>query len=404
MSASINKAGSREVAIVGAGIGGLAAAIALRLAGYQPTVYEQAPHLGEVGAGLSLTPNAVKALDWLGVGEHVRQIADEPLQQLTCHYASGDLLVSFDRHNTREQYGAPYLQMHRADLHALLVERLRALAPDAIQIDHRLVEVSLSDDATSQGVSLRFENSAGREIERRVPAFIGADGLKSLVRRTLWQVEPPAYSGFVAWRGLAEASQIQAELSEGSKVFAGPGRLFVRYPIRQGRLMNYVAFLKVAEPQGESWSQQGEVTELQALLVGFHSEVAAILAATPEGRCHKWGLYARTPLAQWSRGDVVLLGDAAHPMMPWFGQGAASALEDAVILGRCLQESTSMAEAADRFQRTRLERVSFIHRESQAGGERLTALHPERLRDSAVRNEDSLGLMSYDPVLGPLCA
>ncbi|NBX44389.1 MAG: hypothetical protein EBR00_04945 [Gammaproteobacteria bacterium] len=360
------------------------------------------PSLG--GSRRGVIANAVKALDWLGVGEHVRQIADEPLQQLTCHYASGDLLVSFDRHNTREQYGAPYLQMHRADLHALLVERLRALAPDAIQIDHRLVEVSLSDDATSQGVSLRFENSAGREIERRVPAVIGADGLKSLVRRTLWQVEPPAYSGFVAWRGLAEASQIQAELSEGSKVFAGPGRLFVRYPIRQGRLMNYVAFLKVAEPQGESWSQQGEVTELQALLVGFHSEVAAILAATPEGRCHKWGLYARTPLAQWSRGDVVLLGDAAHPMMPWFGQGAASALEDAVILGRCLQESTSMAEAADRFQRTRLERVSFIHRESQAGGERLTALHPERLRDSAVRNEDSLGLMSYDPVLGPLCA
>ncbi len=404
MSASIKTTDSREVAIVGAGIGGLAAAIALRLAGYQPTVYEQAAHLGEVGAGLSLTPNAVKALDWLGIGDRVRRIADEPLQQLTCHYASGDLLVSFDRRNTREQYGAPYLQMHRADLHALLVERLRALAPEAIQTNHRLVEISVSDEATSQGARLRFENSAGYEIDLQAPAVVGADGLKSLVRRTLWQVEPPAYSGFVAWRGLADASMIRAELSEGSKVFAGPGRLFVRYPIRQGRLMNYVAFLKVAEPQGESWSQQGEVTELQALLAGFHPEVAAILAATPEGRCHKWGLYARTPLAQWSRGNVVLLGDAAHPMMPWFGQGAASALEDAVILGRCLQDSTSMVEAADRFQRTRLERVSFIHRESQAGGERLTALHPERLRESAVRNEDSLGLMSYDPVLGPLCA
>lgn len=168
--------------------------------------------------------------------------------------------------------------------------------------------------------------------------------------------------------------------------------------------MNYVAFLKVAEPQGESWSQQGEATELQSLLAGFHPEVAAIIAATPKGRCHKWGLYAREPLAEWSCGGVILLGDAAHPMMPWFGQGAASALEDAVILGRCLNSSTSMSEVLERFQRNRLERVSFIHRESQAGGERLTALHPERLRDSAVRNEDSLGLMSYDPVLSPLCA
>ena len=388
---------NRDVAIIGAGIGGLSAAIALYQAGYRPTVFEQAHELGEVGAGLSLTPNAVKALDWLGVGESLRVIADEPMQQLTCHYESGELLVRFDRRQTREQYGAPYLQLHRADLHALLVRRLLELDPVGIQVGHRLVDIE-----QSSSVVLRFALPDGAIKEHVTTSVIGADGLKSLVRQSLWQAEPPAYSGFVAWRGLAEAVRIKVELSEGSKVFAGPGRLFVRYPIRQGRLINYVAFLRVTEPQSESWSQRGDIDELGSLLQGFHPEVHAILAATPNGRCHKWGLYAREPLTEWSRGDVVLLGDSAHPMMPWFGQGAASALEDAVILGRCVQASASLREAAGRFQRTRLPRVSFIHRESQAGGERLTAVHPERLRESAVRNEDSLGLMSYDPIGSPL--
>ena len=387
----------RDVAVIGAGIGGIAAAIALHRAGYRPLVFEQAAELREVGAGLSLTPNAVKALDWLGVGESLRVIADEPMEQLTCHYESGDLLVKFDRRQTREQYGAPYLQLHRADLHALLVQRLLELDPVAIQTGHRLVEIQ----QTSQ-VVLRFSLPQGDIKEYMIASVIGADGLKSLVRQSLWQAEPPAYSGFVAWRGLAEAARLKVDLSEGSKVFAGPGRLFVRYPIRQGRLVNYVAFLRVTEPEGESWSQRGDIDELGSLLQGFHPEVQAILAATPDGRCHKWGLYAREPLTEWSRGDVVLLGDSAHPMMPWFGQGAASALEDAVILGRCAEQSASLRTAADRFQRTRLPRVSFIHHESQAGGERLTALHPERLRDTAIRNEDSLGLMSYDPVLAAL--
>ena len=396
-----------SVAIVGAGIGGLAAALALHRAGVAARVHEQAPTLGEVGAGLSVTPNAVKALDWLGVGARVRELADEPPQQLTCHYASGDLLVGFDRSNTIAQYGAPYLQMHRADLHRVMLEQLLALDPQAVRTDRRLVAVDVAGagDVPVQDapVQLEFVDASGRRHLETATALIGADGLKSVARTAVCPSTPPVFGGFVAWRGLVPRTALGAlELSAGSKVFAGPGRLFVRYPVRHGSLINYVAFARAENWQREGWSQTGDIREAIEVLAGFHPEVHAILAATPGGMCHKWGLFAREPLPQWARGPLVLVGDAAHPMMPWFGQGAACALEDAVVLGRCVEATADIATAFRRFEATRHARVTQIHRESGHGGERLSGLHPERLREMPVRNEDSLGLFVHDPVREPL--
>lgn len=394
-----------NVVIVGAGIGGLATALALHRAGLRPRVYEQAAMLGEVGAGLSVTPNAVKALDWLGVGTALRAIADEPPQQLTCHFASGELLVGFDRSNTVLQYGAPYLQLHRADLHQILLERLRALDPDAVCTDRRFLSQT---GAGSPGEGIRADFIDGNGVVHAVSAdaLIGTDGLKSVVRESAFAVTPPEFGGFVAWRGLVPRAALEGrELSPGSKVFAGPGRLFVRYPVRHGALVNYVAFARAETWQREGWSQTGAIEETQRLFAGFHDEVQSILAATPGGRCHKWGLFGREPLPRWAKGTLVLLGDAAHPMMPWFGQGAASALEDAVVLGRCVASCNGeLAAAFRRFEATRHARVTRLHRESGLGGERLAGLHPEQLRDAPVRNEDSLGIFAHDPVNEELAA
>jgi len=386
------------VAIIGAGIGGLSAAIALHRAGLATRVFEQATDIGEVGAGLSLTPNAVKGLGWLGVRKAIETLADEPPQQITRHYESGEILVRFDRSDTVARYGAPYLQMHRADLHAVLLEHYREHCHGRVVTDRRLRSLQESGDA----VTLEFEGG----ITAHATAVIGADGLKSVTRRVCFGDDAPRFAGFVAWRGLVPQARLAAlDLSPGSAVFAGPGRLFVRYPVRHGALQNFVAFARVDTWAGESWSQTGDIAEPRAVLQGFHPEVHAILDAAPDGRCHKWGLFAREPLASWTRGGITLLGDAAHPMLPWFGQGAASAIEDAVVLGRCLLDSGTTAElgaAFARYERSRKARVGMLQRESAAGGERLVGMRPELLSNASIVNEDSLGIFAYDPVLDSL--
>lgn len=386
------------IAIVGAGIGGLAAGIALHRAGYAVEIFEQAAAIGEVGAGLSLTPNAMKALAWLGVEPAVRSLADEPPQQITRHYASGELLVRFDRSDTVARWGAPYLQIHRADLHAVLLRHFVTHCAGRVHTGRRLISLTNSETAAE----LSF--ASGETL--RAQAVIGADGLKSVVRRALFGDDAPRFERFVAWRGLVPRERLGAlEFSPGSAVFAGPGRLFVRYPVRHGALMNFVAFARVDAWAGESWSQTGDVAEPRAVLADFHPEVHAILDATPGGRCHKWGLFARDPLASWTLGPTTLLGDAAHPMLPWFGQGAASALEDAVVLGRCLLAAgtNETIDASFRnYERARLPRVTMLQHESAAGGERLVGMRPEMLSNASVVNEDSLGIFAYDPVCASL--
>ncbi len=385
-----------RIAIVGAGIGGLALALGLARAGKRLRVYEQAPELREIGAGVSLSPNAVKGLRYLGVGESLEALADEPPTQVTRHYANGKVLVNFRRHNTRGQLGAPYLQAHRADLHDLLRQGLATLQPDALVLDRELTAVS--KDAAGPYV-LRFADGsqAGADL------LVGADGLKSIVRRDVFSEPEPEFSGFVAWRGLVPRGELGVRQSRpGSMVFVAPGRMFVRYPVRQGELQNFVAFSRAGNWTAEGWSQTGDIDAVREVFSDFHDDARVVLRAFSGSRCHKWGLFSRQPLPQWVRGRATVLGDAAHPMLPWLGQGAAMAIEDAVILCRALIEFEETEEALRRYENARRERVLVIHRESLLGGDRLMQQDPDELARRPVVTEETLGLSHYDPATEPL--
>ena len=385
-----------EIAIVGAGIGGLALALGLARAGKRVRVYEQAPELREIGAGVSLSPNAVKGLRYLGVGERLEALADEPPTQVTRHYANGRVLVNFRRHNTREQLGAPYLQAHRADLHDLLRGGLAALQPDALVLDRELTAVS--QDSAGAYV-LKFAGGS----QARAELLVGADGLKSTVRREVFSESEPEFSGFVAWRGLVTRDALGAEQSRpGSMVFVAPGRMFVRYPVRHGKLQNFVAFSRAERWTAEGWSQTGDIGAVHEVFADFHDDARVVLRAFSGRRCHKWGLFSRRPLPRWVRGRATVLGDAAHPMLPWFGQGAATAIEDAVILCRALIGFEDAGEALRRYENARRERVTVIHRESLSGGDRLMQQDPDELARKPVVTEDTLGLSRYDPATEPL--
>ncbi|MEM1261295.1 MAG: FAD-dependent monooxygenase [Pseudomonadota bacterium] len=379
-----------RTAIVGAGIGGLCAAVGLARAGRAVSVYEQAGELGEVGAGISLAPNAVKGLRHLGLESKVEQLADEPLEQYTRHYQTGEPLVTIERHNTRAQLGAGYLQMHRADLHALLVDALRSLQPDAIKLGHRLSGV-----ANESGVAaLTFENGDKDEAD----VLIGADGLRSIVRESVFAARGGDYAGVVAWRGLVPTEVLGGyPLLDGSNVFVGPQRIFVRYPVRRGAVQNFVAFTREAEWAAEGWSQKGNRAALRSHFEDFHPEVLATIDGLGDASCYRWGLFERKPLERWVKGPVALLGDAAHPMLPWFGQGAATAIEDGVVLARSLIEAPTTHDGLVWYERARRERVTEIHHESSLGGERLLNAYKTLMKSEPVRTEDTLGMTLYDP-------
>lgn len=386
---------THEIAIVGAGIGGLCLALGLCRAGKRVTVFEQAPELTEVGAGISLSPNAVKGLRYLGIGDEVERLADEPRVQRTRHFKTGEVLVEIDRATTRAVLGAPYLQMHRADLHDVLSTALSKAQPDAVQLSCRLSGVSYD------GEVYRLAFADGRKATTGVLA--AADGLRSVIREQVFGETDAEFSGYVAWRGLLPMDRLDtSRWLDGGSVFVAPDRLFVRYPIRKNRIQNFVAFSTAKTWAAEGWSQTGETSDFRELFADFHTEVQDILREFRQPKVHKWGLFSRPPLPRWVSGSAAILGDAAHPMLPWFGQGAATAIEDAVVLARALIRFGCTERALLRYENARKDRANVMHTESLSGGERLMQADPYVLGRGPVKTEDTLGLTRYDPATAPL--
>jgi salicylate hydroxylase len=315
-----------RVLIAGAGIGGLTAALALRQAGVDPHVYEQASVLREVGAGVAISPNAVKVLHRLGLAEALRSVGVVSDSMDSRDWQTGALLGRVPLADAAvERWGAPFYHLHRADLHDAL---RAALGDQHITLGARCVAV----EQHNNGVTARFADGD----EATGDLLIGADGIHSIVREYVAGPDRPIWSRQISWRGLAPATvghEVGLEVRHHS--FWGPRKIFVCFYVSAGRLVNWVGNTQSDEDwHEESWSARGDRDEVLRLFAGWHPEVQALIAGTEQ--VFKWALFDRPPLENWTRGRVTLLGDAAHPMLPYMAQGASQSIEDAFILASCL--------------------------------------------------------------------
>jgi salicylate hydroxylase len=349
----------REVAVVGAGIGGLAVAAALLRRGIRVTVFEQSPELGEVGAGVMLTPNASRCLADFGILDEVAAEAVTPEWTRVRHGHTGEILSEAPVGDEyRGRFGVPFLCVHRADLHGALLRLVARLDPGCIRVGHRLVRIVEQRDK----VVLQFEGG----VEFVADATIGCDGIRSIVRGQLGFQESARFTGNVAWRGLVPADSLAlVDPANTMTIWASPTAHITEYSIRGGRLRNYVASAERSGWEIESWRIQVPSTEALAEFADWHPAVRELLGNTPEGGCFKWALFDRDPMERAASGRVALLGDAAHPMLPFMAQGAAMAIEDAIVLGRCWSGDASVNDAFARYSTARMPRTTWAQLRSR---------------------------------------
>jgi len=346
-----------SIAIVGAGMGGLATAAALRRLGIEVAVYEQASQFARIGAGIQIGCNAMKVLRKLGLEQRLRGQSFYPRSWNNRDWRTGE--VKFDMifgESAEAKFGAPYLLAHRGDLHAALAS---IVPEDCLHLGHRLVGL----DEVKDGVRLSFANGEKAIVD----AVIGADGVHSPVRDILFGSTPVNFTGRIAHRTTYPAALLKGFAIDDCTKWWGEDRHIVIYYVKPDRSEVY---LVTSQPEPEfrieSWSAKGDVRALRAAFVGFDRQVEEVLAACPD--VHKWAIVDRDALPRWADRSVTLLGDACHPMTPYMAQGAAMAIEDAAVLSRCLEgcEREGIADAFRRFEATRRERTSRIQETSRA--------------------------------------
>ena len=338
-----------RIAIIGGGLAGLAAANALRTHGIQAQVFEAASELGEIGASVNCSPQAVKALHAVGVGPQVDAIGHKSPGPVTRNMITGEFLEYTNRFELAERYGMPYYCFHRADLIDALAEPLDR---SHIHLGHRLQKADVRDD----GVTLHFTN--GKSVDAEY--VIAADGVKSVMRQTLYGDDNPTFTGQMVWRALLKAEDVPAECLEphGHVQWVGPGRHLIAYYIRQNRLVNVVSQVDTDVWEEEGWAIKGDPDLMRASYPNAEPNLVRLLSTIKE--CSKWGLFTRPITNNWGHGRVQLIGDAAHAMVPSVGQGACMAFEDSYVLGRWMQKCSDPMEAFENFRKVRIPRVHGV--------------------------------------------
>jgi len=345
-----------RVAVVGAGLGGLVAANALLKRGFEVSVYEQASKLSEVGAGIQITPNAVKVLRALGLEQALMRVGFEPEGLLGLDWKSARMVFRSPLKSVvAEKYGARHFHVHRADLHRILFE---AMPGDCIRLSARCTGITNRPDAAVLRVA------DGSEAEADV--VVGADGIHSAVRASMLGPENPRFTGCMCWRALIPSARLPEGLVPPTVTnWLGPGGHVVHYYVRGGEWVNLVAVREARHWIGESWTIPSSPEEMLAAYPGWHKSVRTLLAQAEH--VFSWSLLDRDPLERWSVARVTLLGDAAHPMLPFLAQGAAMAMEDGYVLARQLAERPNDLSVAlagyEALRRPRTTRVQLAVRE-----------------------------------------
>ena len=363
-------ASSCRIAIVGGGLAGLAAAQSLKVFGIETEVFEAAPALGEIGAAVNISPQAVKALQAIGLADEIAAVGTASPGIYTRNMQTGEFLEFHDRHKAAQRFGAPYFTFHRADLLDALAT---GLDRNAIHLGHRLVGLEEQSDR----VVLAFENGARVEAE----FVIGADGVRSVIRHALYGADNPTYTGQMVWRALLNSADVPFEAVEptGHVQWVGPGCHLLAYYIRGKKMVNIVTQEDTDKWVEEGWSTRGDSAEMRLSFPNPEPRLKLLLSVVTE--CSKWGLFTRPLTRNWGRGRIQLIGDAAHAMLPNAGQGAGQAFEDSYILGRWLQACPDPIEAFANFRRVRIPRVHGVQRLSLANA------RFKHMRDSAVQKE-----------------
>jgi salicylate hydroxylase len=343
-----------RVVLSGAGIGGLTAALALACRGVEVTVTEASTTLGEVGAGLQLSPNATRVLFALGLEAPLRAVAFAPDAAEVRDRRSGRRLLHTELGAAAiSRWGAPYLQVHRADLQALLVTAVRDQGVD-LRLGQRVAALSQND----RGVTADLVGQSGAS-HLHADVLVGCDGVRSTVRGLLWGDHAARYTGQMAWRALVSADRLRPGLvAPNAMVWTGVGRHIVHYPVRAGALVNLVGVVAQRTPPPESWTQAGDVAAFAADFAGWPEPVTALIDSADT--VWRYAIHDRPALAAWSQGRVTLLGDAAHPAPPFLAQGAGMAIEDAEALARHLAAPSQVDSALKTYEKERAPRTARV--------------------------------------------
>jgi salicylate hydroxylase len=342
-----------NIAIVGGGIGGLAAALALARRRIDVDVYEQSPELRELGAGVQISANGTRVLHALGLKAALEEVQSLPAGKAIRLWNTGQSWKLFDLGmESVERYGFPYITIHRGDLHGVIAQGLMREKPGAIHLNRKCIGIKQTPDH----VELFFENAE----PIRAKVVIGADGVHSVVRADLFGTPKPQFCGIIAWRGVVPMERVPPSISRtvGTN-WVGPGGHVVHYPLRAGKLLNFVGMGERTDWTTEGWNVRGTTEEVLSDFRGWHPDVHALIRNVDVP--YKWALALRPTMPAWSKGRCTLLGDACHPMVPFLAQGAVMALEDGLVLARCLEKYPADHETAlERYEAVRRERANKV--------------------------------------------